>query len=156
MNPRIDSYLRHIFTAWITAAVLGLSAWLALDEKSAAALADGFSRIADGLLLVLAILVPAIGRLAWAWLAKIFRPGTGELDKTDDQGGPSGGAALLLFITCAAAALGGLPSCSSAGQTQDFETQDARAESAAWHEARPASRGPLVAAPDDAPAGRLI
>jgi len=110
MNPKIDSFIRHIFTAWITAAVLGLTTWFALDEKSAATLAEGFGKIADGLLVILAVLVPALGRLLWAWLAKIFQDGTGELENRD---GPSGGAALLAFGTAAALMGGLLPSCSA-------------------------------------------
>jgi hypothetical protein len=131
MNPKFDSYLRHLFTAWITAAVLYLATLFALDEKSAAALVDGFSRIADGVLILLAVLVPAAGRLLWAWAANTFRRegGNERTDDNDERGGGSGGISLLLVTGAAVGILGSLPSCSAAfAETQDFKTQDARKE----------------------------
>lgn len=110
MNTQLASYLRHIFTAWITTAVIGLTAWFTLDEKSAATVADGFSKIAEGLLVVLAVLVPVVGRLVWAWLANVFRSGSGENGERDN--GMPGGLPLIALIGTVAALMGVLPSCS--------------------------------------------
>lgn len=110
MNPKFDSYLRHVFTAWITAAVVALSAWLTLSEAEVKAVTEGFSKMGDGLLIVLAVVVPAAGRLLWAWAAKFFRAGSGEVQ---DPQGPSGGVGLILMLAGTAAVLGGLPSCSA-------------------------------------------
>lgn len=111
MNPKLDSYLRHVFTAWITAAVVALTAWFTLDEKDVAAVTDGFGKIGEGVLIVLAVVVPALGRLAWAWLAQLFRTGSGE-ENGKDGGNGSGGMSLLL-LGCTMAGMGFLPSCSS-------------------------------------------
>lgn len=105
MNPKIDSYLRHVFTAWITAAVVALTAWFTLPEADAKAVADGFAKIGDGVLIVLAVVVPALGRLVWAWISNALRDG-----KPGDGGTGLG----LVWIGTAAVAMGGLlPSCSS-------------------------------------------
>jgi uncharacterized membrane protein len=55
----------------------------------------------------------------------------GKLERNEDENGkPSGGAALLVLMTCAAAVLmGGLPPRNLVAETQDFKTQDARADS---------------------------
>jgi hypothetical protein len=113
MNPKIDSYLRHVFTAWITAAVVALTAWFALDDESVQQITKGFGQIGEGVLIVLAVVAPALGRLLWAWLAKVFRSGSGELGN-DPKGGSGGGLPCILLLCGMAGLLGlGLPSCAA-------------------------------------------
>lgn len=111
MNEKLNSYLRHAFTAWIATAVLFLTAKLTLDAEAVDAVRKALNQIGDGLLLLIITLAPVIGRMAWSWISNIFRKGSGE----NDAAGKSGGALPLLVLVCAAAALmGGLPSCSPA------------------------------------------
>lgn len=111
MNPKLDSYLRHVFTAWITAAVVALTAWFTLSEQDAKAVTEGFGKIGEGVLLVLAVVVPAAGRLVWAWLAKLVRGSSGE--ENGEDGGNGSGRAWLIILCCTMAGMGFLPSCSA-------------------------------------------
>lgn len=99
----LASLLRHWFTLLATL----LTGWFVLPASEQEQLAKALGDLVAPLTLIGTLLVTAGWRLALAWAAKVFRPGTGEME----DGGPSGGMTLLMIGT--AAALGtALPSCS--------------------------------------------
>lgn len=98
----IASILRHWFTLLATL----LTGWLVLPAEQQAELTKALGDLVGPLVIVLTLVITAVWRIALAWIGKVLRTGSGELE----NGGPSGGAGLLLMIT--AVALGGaLPSC---------------------------------------------
>lgn len=107
MKPKLDSYLRHIFTTLIAAAVVGLTAFFALDADEVRAVTEGLGKMGEGAVMVLLVVAPILGRVLWAWFSRIFRSGSGE----DDS---AGGLGLCIAIGCGVAGLfGGLPSCAA-------------------------------------------
>ncbi len=98
----IASIIRHWFTLFATL----LTGWLVLPVEQQQELHKALGDIVAPLAVILTLIVTALWRMALAWLPKIFRMRSGELEKR----GPSGGTGLLLIFT--AAAFGGaLPSC---------------------------------------------
>jgi hypothetical protein len=144
MNPKIDSYLRHVFTAWITAAVVALTAWFTLPEADAQAVADGLGKIGEGVLILLAILVPALGRLVWAWAAKVFRTGSGEKGEQNGSGGL--GSLPLFLMGTMAGVMGCLPSCSGSYPLTG---------SVSYQDAATGAKGGLTFSPGEAPRARV-
>lgn len=113
MNPKLDSYLRHIFTGWIAIAVAWLAAMFVMTPQETEAVKDGLGQIGNGVLLVLGTLAPVIGRWAWGKMAGFFRS-SGQAPEEETQRGPGPGEGLgaWVMIGTAAALLGALPSCS--------------------------------------------
>lgn len=105
----ILSIFRHWFTLFATAATLWLVSAFALSADESKTLCEAFGSLLEPVLIIGTLLITAGWRIALAWLSKLFRNGTGEME----NGGPSGGAALLIVVGTAAV-LGGLPSCSPA------------------------------------------
>jgi hypothetical protein len=103
----IASILRHWFTLLATL----LTGWLVLPPEQQAELTKALGDLVGPLVIILTLVVTAAWRVALAWLAKIFRHGSGELE----NGGSSGGANLLLLIGTAVVIGGSLPSCSLGG-----------------------------------------
>ena len=103
----IASIIRHWFTLAATLLTGWLIASLALTPDQQAELTKAFSDLIGPLVIIGTLVVTAVWRIALAWLGKILRTGSGELE----NGGPSGGAGLLMIIGTMAV-LGGLPSCS--------------------------------------------
>lgn len=121
MIPKLDSFLRHVFTGWITLALAWLVTTLALDEKAAATVNDGLQQIGAGLVLVLGTLAPIVGRIAWSWISTLFRRGSGEVPDEKRDGTSSGGMLGLIALGTVAALVGGsLPSCSPAFEAPDI------------------------------------
>jgi hypothetical protein len=100
----IASILRH----WATLLGTLLTGWLVLPADAQAELQKALGDIAGPLAIAITLIITAAWRLALAWLGKVFRNGSGELD----DGGPKAGSALLLMISTAAALGTALPSCS--------------------------------------------
>jgi hypothetical protein len=110
----IASILRHWFTlaaTLVTAWIVGL---LALDADQQAELAKAFGDLVGPLVIIGTLIITAAWRIALTWAGNTFRRGAGE-ENGEKKSGPSGGAGLLLLMTCTAAVLGGLPSCSLSG-----------------------------------------
>lgn len=106
MKPKLDSYLRHIFTTLVTALVVMITGYFVLDAEQAKAVTEGLAKMGDGAVMVLLVIAPVMGRLLWAWGSKIFQRGSGE------TGNSSAGGLGLWMVGCGMAGLlGGLPSC---------------------------------------------
>lgn len=101
----IASILRHWFTLLATL----LTGWLVLPAEQQAELTKALGDLVGPLVIVLTLVITAVWRIALAWIGKVLRTGSGELE----NGGPSGGAVLLLMIGTMAALAVGLPSCAS-------------------------------------------
>lgn len=112
MNPKLTSFLRHVFTGWIAAAVLAMTGWFALDDAQIKDVTSALDQIGAGVLLLIVTVGPIVGRMAWAWLASLFRRGAGELES--GKSGGSGGISPILLVGTGAVLMGvALPSCSS-------------------------------------------
>lgn len=105
MKPNFASYLRHVFTTGISALVIYLTASLALGPEQVGEVTAGLKQMGEGLVVVLLVIAPILGRLVWAWFSQVFQRGSGEGDS-------AGGLGLLMLGCMAAGLLGGLPSCS--------------------------------------------
>jgi hypothetical protein len=104
----IASILRHWFTLAATLLTGWLIASLALTPDQQTELTKALGDLVGPLVIIGTLVVTAVWRIALAWIGKVLRTGSGELENS----GPSGGAGLLLMIGTMAV-LGGLPSCSS-------------------------------------------
>jgi Trk-type K+ transport system membrane component len=112
MKPKLDSYLRHIFTTLITAFVVAITGYFSLDAEQAKAVTEGLAKMGDGAVAVLLVIAPVMGRLLWAWGSKIFQSGSGETGN-----GPAGGLGLFVIMmigVIASGLFGGLTSCTPA------------------------------------------
>jgi hypothetical protein len=104
----IASHVRHFLTGLAALGTWFLS-WHLIAPDQAAAVNQAGADLITPLTVILSAIGACVARLAMAWAANLFRQGTGEGGGSN----PSGGTALLI-LTCTAAALGGLPSCSPA------------------------------------------
>lgn len=104
----IASILRHWFTLLATL----ITGWFVLPAEQQAELSEALGELVDPLVIVVTLVVTAVWRIALAWLGKILRAGSGEMER---KGGPSGGMGLPLLIGTVAALGTALPSCSIGG-----------------------------------------
>lgn len=113
MIPKLDSYLRHVFTSWIAAAVLALTGWFALDAVQTETVTKALEQIGAGVVVLVVTLAPIAGRMLWAWISTGFRTGSGEPGNKDKNSGNVGGLTLWFTMTAATAVIlgGALPSC---------------------------------------------
>lgn len=111
----IASILRHWFTLLATL----LTGWLVLPAEQQAELGKALGDLVAPLAIILTLIITAVWRIALAWIGKVLRTGSGELE----NGGPSGGAGLLLIGTMAVFGTA-LPSCSEYPLTGSLMLRD--------------------------------
>jgi len=104
----LASQLRHLLTFLAGLGGLFLS-WQIIAPEEVAAVNEAGAKLIDPLVVIIGAVAAGVARLALTWISNLFRRGAGE--NGENENGASGGMTLLLMTTCAAAVLGGLPSC---------------------------------------------
>jgi hypothetical protein len=107
----LASHVRHFLTflAGLGTILLG---WNLLAPEQVAEVNAAGGKLIEPLMVILGAVGVFVARMALAWISKIFRSGSGELD--NHKGGSGGGLPCLLLL-CGMAGLMGfcLPSCAA-------------------------------------------
>lgn len=141
----IPSILRHWFTVAATTATLWWIATLTLSEEDAKTLTAAMGALVEPLVVIGALLITAGWRLALAYVAKIFRTGSGEQGEQKNGSGGLGSLPLFLMGTMAGL-MGCLPSCSGSYPLTG---------SVSYQDAATGAKGGLTFSPGEAPRARV-